>query len=60
MEFANEEKRVRGVDVGMPEKTWWDCVKDDMNSFGLTCRVLRIKTVIKVGRNRPELSSWAP
>jgi len=22
---------------GTPEKTWWDCVKDDKQSFGMTC-----------------------
>jgi len=29
---------VRKLDGGdAREKTWWDCAKDDMKSFGLSC-----------------------
>ena len=27
-------RKVRELVAGVPEKRWWDCVKDDMKSFG--------------------------
>jgi len=26
---------LKDLDRGCPKKTWWDCVKDDMESLGL-------------------------
>ena len=36
IEFEGSQQR------GLPSKSWWDCVKGDMESFGLPVRTLRI------------------
>ena len=44
---------VEGIrQTGRPKKTWWDCVKNDMESLGLSQKNMQFRNIgVQYGRN---------